>query len=105
MLWVKRQHANVRASAFNNDRAAELRPLPGRLFRMASELTLSEMCEAAAPGDPIEHLVICPVCGQIFDCRDDAQMKHHANADAHAGNIILPVPHGPLNPSACNKHN
>jgi Fe2+ or Zn2+ uptake regulation protein len=54
-------------------------------FRMVSamkqakwESTVGEPCERADPASPAEHLIVCPDCGQIFDCRDEAQVRHHA---------------------------
>lgn len=39
-----------------------------------------EICADADPRSPIEHFVVCPVCGQIFDCRDERQLEHHTEA-------------------------
>ena len=39
-----------------------------------------EICRNADPDSDIEHYVVCPVCGQIFDCRDNAQTVHHTEA-------------------------
>jgi hypothetical protein len=41
---------------------------------------IDEMCEQADPRSDIEHFVVCPVCGQIFDCREEAQVAHHTEA-------------------------
>jgi hypothetical protein len=41
---------------------------------------IDEMCEQADPRSDIEHFVVCPMCGQIFDCRDERQVAHHTEA-------------------------
>lgn len=41
---------------------------------------IEEMCEHADPLSDVEHYVVCPVCGQIFDCREQRQMQHHTEA-------------------------
>jgi hypothetical protein len=46
----------------------------------AKRETVEELCERADPASPVEHLIVCPGCGQIFDCRDEAQVRHHAKA-------------------------
>ena len=45
-----------------------------------SHPAVEELCEQADPKSDIEHFVVCPVCGQIFDCRDEAQVRHHTEA-------------------------
>jgi hypothetical protein len=42
--------------------------------------TVEELCERADPESPVEHLIVCPDCGQIFDCRDEGLVRHHAAA-------------------------
>lgn len=37
-------------------------------------------CEEVDPRSDIEHYVICPICGQILDCRDKRQVAHHSDA-------------------------
>ena len=39
-----------------------------------------ETCDRAAPKSDVEHFVVCPECGQIFDSRDEAQVRHHTEA-------------------------
>jgi hypothetical protein len=46
-----------------------------------ADRTVEELCENADPQSEVEHLIVCPGCGQIFDCRDAAQVTHHAAAD------------------------
>lgn len=36
--------------------------------------------DKADPKSDVELFVVCPVCGQIFDCRDEVQVRHHAEA-------------------------
>ena len=44
--------------------------------------SVAEMCETASDGDDDgPHIVVCPVCGQMLDCRDKAQVEHHESAD------------------------
>jgi hypothetical protein len=50
------------------------------MARSKRETTVKELCERADPASPVEHLIVCPDCGQIFDCRDGAQVSHHAKA-------------------------
>lgn len=42
----------------------------------------ADLCRGLDPKSESEHLVVCPVCGQIFDCRDQRQVAHH-NAEEH----------------------
>jgi hypothetical protein len=37
---------------------------------------IDDLCKQADPASDIEHFVVCPVCGQIFDCRDERQARH-----------------------------
>jgi Fe2+ or Zn2+ uptake regulation protein len=41
--------------------------------------TIEEMCEGAEQS-PVEHFIVCPSCGQVFDCRDEAQVRHHSRS-------------------------
>jgi hypothetical protein len=60
----------------------------GRLKRIAAVLGLvydiegspsvQQLCKGVAPDSPDEHIVICPACGQMFDCREAAQVEHHS---------------------------
>lgn len=38
--------------------------------------TIRQLCEGMNPKD--EHLIVCPVCGQMFDGRDGALVEHHS---------------------------
>jgi hypothetical protein len=40
--------------------------------------TVKQLCEGIAADSPVEHIIVCPVCGQMFDCRDQAQVAHHS---------------------------
>lgn len=42
--------------------------------------TVRELCDGVSPDSAIEHLIVCPVCGQMFDCRDRAAVEHHSEA-------------------------
>ncbi|QGZ94580.1 hypothetical protein [Terricaulis silvestris] len=48
------------------------------MTRAKRETTVEGLCERADPASPVEHLIVCPDCGQIFDCRDEGQVRHHA---------------------------
>lgn len=39
-----------------------------------------DMKTSSHPKSDVELFVVCPVCGQIFDCRDEVQVRHHAEA-------------------------
>lgn len=41
---------------------------------------IEELCREADPASPIEHYVVCPICGQIFDCRDPVHIEHHSES-------------------------
>jgi uncharacterized C2H2 Zn-finger protein len=47
-----------------------------------------QLCAGVSPDDEKEHLIICPTCGQMFDCRDQADLEHHSN-EAHAPKYVL----------------
>jgi len=44
--------------------------------------TVEQLCEGVNPDSPLEHIIVCPVCGQMFDCRESAAVSHHS-APAH----------------------
>jgi hypothetical protein len=48
-----------------------------------SKRTIEQMCERADATHPDDHLIVCPTCGQIFDCRETALVEHHGT-QAHA---------------------
>ena len=52
--------------------------MPG--FPQNSASGIAEQCESADPLSEVEHYVVCPVCGQIIDCRDARQVAHHTEA-------------------------
>jgi hypothetical protein len=64
----------------NSYRAATRRRLP----------SVEQLCEGVNPSNPIEHIVVCPICGQMFDCRDQGAVRHHSR-DQH--NPQLRKPH------------
>jgi hypothetical protein len=39
--------------------------------------TVKQLCEGVRPDNPVEHIIVCPVCGQMFDCRSQADAAHH----------------------------
>jgi hypothetical protein len=43
--------------------------------------TVKQLCEGVNPDSPVEHIIVCPVCGQMFDCRDQVSVEHHIAAD------------------------
>jgi hypothetical protein len=47
--------------------------------------SVRQLCAGVSPDDKHEHLIICPVCGQMFDCRDVASLEHHSSEE-HAPN-------------------
>jgi hypothetical protein len=50
---------------------------------MTGTLKARQVADACAQADPhsaIEHFVVCPICGQIFDCRETEQVRHHTQA-------------------------
>ncbi len=38
-----------------------------------------QLCAGVGPDD--ERLIICPVCGQMFDCRDEGHLEHHSSEE------------------------
>jgi len=42
-----------------------------------------QLCAGVRPDDKNERLIVCPICGQMFDCRDAANLDHHSR-DEHA---------------------
>jgi hypothetical protein len=42
---------------------------------------VKQLCEGVNPDSPVEHIIVCPVCGQMFDCRHAAAVAHHSVAD------------------------
>ena len=49
----------------------------------SKSLSVAEMCAEAPPQNDVEHFVVCPVCGQMFDCRDQDQVRHHTTSREH----------------------
>jgi hypothetical protein len=50
------------------------------MIKSKGPLSVEEMCESADPQSDIEHFIVCPTCGQIFDCRVEEDVRHHAHA-------------------------
>ena len=40
-----------------------------------------QMCSGIKPSHEVEFIVVCPHCGQMFDCRDLPQLDHHSNTN------------------------
>jgi hypothetical protein len=57
-----------------------------RLYHLEDELALlpsvEQMCAGIKPDHGVEFIVVCPGCGQMFDCRDSGQLTHHSG-DTH----------------------
>jgi len=51
-------------------------------------LNVNQLCAGVSPDDESEHLIICPQCGQMFDCRDRAQVEHHGG-EGHAPRYVI----------------
>jgi hypothetical protein len=41
--------------------------------------SVRQMCAGIRPDHAVEFIVVCPACGQMFDCRDQDQLEHHSN--------------------------
>src|SRR5690348_13535851 len=41
--------------------------------------TVRQMCAGIKPDHEVEFIVVCPACGQMFDCRDTEQVDHHSD--------------------------
>jgi hypothetical protein len=52
--------------------------------------SVQQLCEGATSGSATARIVVCPVCGQMFDCRIQAELAHHIIAE-----------HKPLLESGC----
>jgi hypothetical protein len=40
--------------------------------------SVKQLCEGVDPNSDVEHIIVCPVCGQMFDCRDSSSVAHHS---------------------------
>ena len=49
-----------------------------------------QLCAGVRPDDKNERLIICPICGQMFDCRDEAHLEHHSRQDHTPKYVIRP---------------
>jgi hypothetical protein len=52
--------------------------------------SIEDICEQSDPESDVEHLVVCPACGQIFDCRDPANLAHHDQPE-HTPLLVRPA--------------
>lgn len=50
--------------------------------------SVRQLCAGVSPDDEKERLIICPVCGQMFDCRDQAYLEHHSSEE-HAPRYVI----------------
>lgn len=44
--------------------------------------TVEQLCEGVNPDSPLEHIIVCPVCGQMFNCRESAAVSQPLGACA-----------------------
>ncbi len=51
-------------------------------------MNVRQLCAGVSADDEREHLIVCPACGQMFDCRDRAQIEHHSS-DEHRPNLVV----------------
>ena len=72
------------------EQVTDLRALIDQLRANSRRRTLNvrQLCAGVAPNDDKEHLIICPVCGQMFDCRDQALVEHHSSGD-HGPKLVV----------------
>lgn len=53
-------------------------------------LNVRQLCAGVSPDDESERLIVCPHCGQMFDCRDRAQVEHHSSKEHPPKYVIRP---------------
>lgn len=46
--------------------------------------TVKQLCEGVRHDNPEPHIIVCPVCGQMFDCKDAEDVAHHTLPDHRA---------------------
>jgi len=61
------------------ERLRQIAAILGRVYDAGGDQpSVRQLCRGISPDYPEEHIVICPVCGQMFDCRDRQQVDHHS---------------------------
>jgi hypothetical protein len=60
------------------DRLKRIAAILGRVYDVDASPTVKQLCRGVSPDSPDEHIVVCPTCGQMFDCREHAQVEHHS---------------------------
>lgn len=66
----------------------DLRALIANLRASGRVRNVHQLCAGVSPDDEEAHLIVCPACGQLFDCRDRAQVEHHSNDD-HRPKLVI----------------
>ena len=49
-----------------------------------------QLCAGVRPDDESERLIVCPICGQMFDCSDAAHLEHHSREDHATKYVVRP---------------
>lgn len=70
-----------------NERLKRIAAHLGLVYDVEASPSVQQLCKDVQSDTPDEHIVICPACGQMFDCRDSAQVNHHST-DAHAPKLF-----------------
>lgn len=65
-----------------DDRLKRIAANLGLVYDLDGSPSVQQLCKGITPNSPDEHIVICPTCGQMFDCREAAQVNHHSD-DKH----------------------
>lgn len=60
---------------------------------LQAQQSIQQMCHGVGPDDLEERLIICPECGQMFDCRDRDQVAHHST-DEHGPKLFRRILRG-----------
>ncbi|QGZ93960.1 hypothetical protein DSM104635_00775 [Terricaulis silvestris] len=74
-------------SSPRQERLRQIAAILSRAYDAGSEDSVESLCQGIHPDSAEEHIVICPVCGQMFDCRDQLQVAHHSTAE-HAPKLF-----------------
>lgn len=69
------------------ERLHRLSAILSRAYAVEAEPSVKQLCAGVTPSSD-EHIVICPTCGQMFDCREKDQVDHHSNGK-HAPKLFL----------------
>jgi hypothetical protein len=51
------------------------------MTRAPDTTRIRQQCQEADPSSTIEYYVVCAVCGQIYDCRDENAVIHHSTGE------------------------